>query len=369
LFEGKLLADGTPILYMVGTEGLFTIDTTNEKAYKQEAEYPPLTYAGHVGKYWNGNVWVGTGYGILKVTPSLATYVGPDQDDGLPATYQGSIFDMTTVNNWLVYCVNKTLSTDKSSIIKRNASYGGNLQIYTSAANTAIPCLHHSPSSLYTNGRLWWGEGTGIKYMMFPDVTSNVKQVSTYQYVDDSGYGYLPVFRKLAVIPKVALGVGAITRSCDANEYIEVWYQLNEAGSWTDLGDFNTSPRDDILTFGSGLGTEFYTIQFRIKLIRGTTNTNSPELESLLFYYLPRPATINAWTFNVLCVEDDAEALITAFETLRDTKTLVAFYPTGDSAKTSYNVALSTMPMQFHVENQQTRQGVIQITLEQIFEG
>lgn len=369
LFEGKLLADGTPTLYFCGTEGLFTIDVANEKAYKQEVEYPPLTYAGHVGKYWNANVWVSTGYGILKVTPSMATFVGPDLDDGLPSTYQGWIYDMVTVNNWLVYCVNKRSSSDKSSILKRNASYGGNLQVYTSAADTAITCLHHSPSSLYTNGRLWFGEGTSVKYMMFPDTTSNVKQISTYQYVDDSGYGYLPIFRKLAAISKVALGVAAITKSCDANEYIELWYQLNGAGSWTDLGDFNDSPRDDILTFGSGLGTEFYTIQFRIKLKRGTTNTNSPELESLLFYYLPRPATINAWTFNVVCMEDDAEALIAALEVIRDTKTLVAFYPTGDTGKTSYNVALSTMPMRFYVENQQTRQGTIQVTVEQIFNG
>ncbi len=372
LFEGKLLADGTPVLYFCGTEGLYTIDTTNEKAYKQEVQYPPLTYAGHVGIYWNASVWVGTGFGILKVTPSLATFVGPDQDDGLPSTYQGSIFDMVTVNNWLVYCVNKTSSSDKSSIIKRNSSYGGSLQIYTSAADKAIAAIHHSPSSMYTNGRLWFGEDTDIKYMMFPDTTSNVKQVSTYEYVNDSGgspYSRLPIFRKLAAITKVALGVAAITKSCDANEFIEVFYGLNGAAPTTSLGTFKTSPRPEILTFNSGLGTEFYTIQFAIKLFRGSTDTNSPELESLLFYYLPRPDTINAWTFNVMATDENAEALITAFEAIRDTKLLVPFYPTGDTKKTSYNVALTTMPLRFAVENQQTRKGVIQVSLEEVFSG
>ncbi len=572
LFEGKLLADGTPALYFHGTKGLYTVDTTNEIAYKQEINFPPLTYAGHAGMYWNGSVWVATGFGILKVTPSLATEVGPNQDDGLPVTYQGSIFDMTTVNNWLVYCVNggnlaegftaftetdpnsriavtstkvtwtdltrnedayvyldktagyfdgdfthfSTVSLtagatngfvfcwalanivddikgiddasgdylgiylkvgsassrrigleecdggtlygaaegafeiefgttyylnvvrdesvgtygtlylytysdfdrttlvdtqtitlhsskkdfryvyacasynsatgeastaytedlqlvgttpDKSSILKRNSSYGGNLQVYTSAANQAIAAIHHSPSSLYTNGRLWFGEGTSVKYMMFPDTTSNVKQIATYQYVDDSGYAYLPVFRKLANITKVALGVSAITKSADANEYIEVWYQLNGTGSWTDMGDFNTSPRDDILTFGSGLGTEFYTIQFRIKLLRGSTNTNSPELESLLFYYLNRPETTNAWTFNVLATDEDAEKTIAEFEALRDTKTLMPFYDTGDPSKTVYNVAVSALPMRYYVENQGTPKGVIQVTVQEVFSG
>jgi len=372
--EGKLLADGTPALYFSGTEGVFTIDVTNEIAYQQEVEYPPLTYAGHKILYWNANVWVATGFGILKITPSLATFVGPDLDDGLPATYQGSVFDMTTVNNWLVYCVNKTASTDKSSIFKRNSSYGGSLQVYTSAANTAIACLHHSPSSQYTNGRLWWGEGTGIKYMMFPDTTSNVKQISTYTYVDDSGYGTLPTFRKLAVIPKVALGVGAITKSCvsAATEYIQVFYGLNGAAATTSLGTFLTSPHPTILKFNSGAGTEFYTIQFAIKLFRATASTtNSPELESLLFYYLPRPAVINAWTFNIVATDENSEATITALEAIRDTKTLVVFNETGDSAKTSFDhyVALSTMPLQFHVDNIGTRQGVIQVTVETVFSG
>ncbi len=371
-FEGKLLADGTPVLYFTGTEGLYTLDTTNEIAYKQEVEYPPLTYSGHVGIYWNGSVWVGTGFGILKVTPSLATFVGPDQDDGLPATYQGSIFDMTTVNNWLVYCVNRTSSSDKSSIIKRNSSFGGNLQVYTSAANKPIATIHHSPSSLYTNGRLWFGEDTDVKYMMFPDTTSNVKQISTYEYVDDSGgspYSRFPIFRKLAAITKVALGVAAITKSCDSNENIQVFYGLNGAAPTTSLGTFTTSPRPTLLTFGSGLGTEFYTIQFSIKLFRGSTNTNSPELESLLFYYMPRPDVINAWTFNIEATTENADKIITEIEAIRDTKVLVPFYDTGDPAKTVHNVALTSMPLRYRVENLQTRKGTIAITLEEVFSG
>ena len=91
LFEGKLLSDGSPVVYMCGTEGIYSIDIANAKAYKQEVEYPPLTYSGHVGKYWNAHVWVATGYGILKITPSLATFIGPDQDDGLPSDCQGFI--------------------------------------------------------------------------------------------------------------------------------------------------------------------------------------------------------------------------------------------------------------------------------------
>jgi len=368
-FEGKLLADGTPTVYFCGTEGLFSLDTTNEIAYKQEVAYPPLTNAGNVGIYWNANVWVATGYGILKVAPSMATFVGPDQDDGLPSTYQGKVYDFATVNNWLVFCVNGG-STDKSSILKRNSTLGGNQQVYTtSAVNKAIACLHHSSSSLYTNGRLWFGEGTTIKYGMMPDTTSNVKQIATYAYVNDSGYGTLPIFRKLAAISKTALGVAAITKSCDANEYVQVFYGLNGAAATTSLGTFITSPKPTALTFNSGLGTVFYTIQLAVKLFRGNTTTNSPELESLMFYYLPTPSRISAWTFTVMANEDDSQEIFEAFEIIYDTNTLVAFFPSGDTAKTSYNVKLTQMPSRSWWEEAGAREGQFQVQVEEVFNG
>jgi len=370
LFEGKLLSDGTPTLYFCGTQGLYTVDTTTELAYKQEVSYPPLTYSGHAGLYWNANVWVATGYGILKVASSTATEIGPNQDDGLDGTHQGYIWNMIPVNNWLVYSVHG-LARAKSSIMKRNASYGGSLQVYTTAATTdQLGVIYHSNSELYTNGRLWFGEDGDIKYMMFPDITSNPKHLATYTYVDDSGYGYLPIFRKLANISKTALGISAITKSCDTNEYVALAYGINGAAATTAaLGTFKSSPRAAILTFGSGLGTEFYTIQFAIKLFRGTTTTNSPELESLMFYYLPTPATISGFTFRIEATEDNSDAIITQLEAIRDTKTLVAFYPTGDTAKTGYYVKLTTMPLRFWSENQKSRQGYIQVDVQQIFNG
>jgi len=316
--------------------------------------------------YWNANVWIGTGYGILKIAPSMATHIGPDQDDGLPSGYHGYIYDMVAVNNWLVFCVNGG-TTDKSSILKRNSTLGGNLQVYTtSAVDKAITCLHHSPSSLYTNGRLWFGESTSVKYMMFPDTTHNVKQISTYTYVNDSGSGNLPIFRKLAGIPKVALRVAAITKSCDANEYVEVLYGLNGATPTTSLGTFKTSPKPTTLTFNSGLGTAFYTIQFAIKLYRGGTTTNSPELESLIFYYYPTPTRISAFTFDILARGEYADNIFTEFETLLDTATLVAFYPSGDPNKSSFNVKLREMPSRSWWEKMGAREGQFQVVVQEI---
>lgn len=369
LFQGKNLADSTPALFVRSNKGLWSLDTTNEIAYRQEVNYPPLTNAGRAGMYWNANIYVSTGGGITKIAPSMATPIGPDMDDGLPSGYQGDVYDMIGVGPWIVYCVNGGTS-DKSSIFKRHTNIGGNLQVYTtSAVDKAITCIHHSPSSMYTNGRLWFGEGTDIKYMMFPDTTSNVKQISTYEYVDDSDYFQLPIFRKLAAINKVALGVAAITHSCDANEYVSLYYGLNGAAATTSLGNFATSPRPTILTFGSDLGTEFYRIQFAYKLIRGSTDTNSPELESLMFYWYPVISNLNVWTFRVRCTDRAADYTLDQLEAIRDTATLVKFYSSGDLNKTGYNVKLTNMPLIFHHDDAGGREGFVQVEVREIFKG
>ena len=62
-------------------------------------------------------------------------------------------------------------------------------------------------------------------------------------------------------------------------------------------------------------------------------------------------------------------SMITALEAIRDTVTLVPFFPSGDTAKTSYNVKLTQLPMRFYVENQQSRAGYIEVTVEEIFKG
>lgn len=382
LFEAKLLAESTTAtLYMYGNKGIWAIDITNELAYRQEINYPPYTYAGHSAMYYNANIYVATGAGIVKVGANMAVSIGTDKDDGLPKTYQGYVSDMVGVGDWILNCVNRDATTDKSSIFKRNTSYGGNLQIYSTAtADVAIPCLHYSPSSKYTNGRLWFGEGTNIKYIELPDLSSNVKQVADYHYVDDSGKAILPTFRKLAAIPKIALGLKAITKSCDTDEYINVWYRIDDdcgnavASNWSEIvtsaSYFQSSPLPTALAFNSGLGTAFHTIQFAFQLIRKTADTtNSPELESLMFYYIPDITPIYAWTFKVRCTDEDSAITISAFETLLDTGTLVAFYPSGNTAQSSYNVKITGLSERMWHENEGRKEAYIEVEVSEIFNG
>ena len=166
------------------------------------------------------------------------------------------------------------------------------------------------------------------------------------------------------------MGVAAITKSCSATEKIDICYGINGADpTATALGSFISSPKPTTLTFpstGGGLGEVFYTIQFTIAMARGTTKTNSPELESLMFYYLPTPVRISGWVFNIDATGDNGSVIFTEFETIYDTDLLVAFYPSGDSGKTSYNVKLTQMPSREWWEERGRREGFFTVVVEQI---
>ena len=492
LFAGKLLTNGDPVLYLNTSEGLWAIDYHTRQIYKQEISFPPHDYAGYAGMYWNSYVWVSTGAGIKKISPGMATDVGPDQDDGLPSGYQGAVYDMLGLADWLVYCVNGG-SSDKSSIFKRHGTIGGNQQIYTSgchkvkdttdtiaasnddsqaalntllneikadynthrasttyhqaadstnvvvaadATNLAtsltlvneikadfnahrilsgvhigsdtknvvaaddattlatavtlsdeikadfnlhlleggqIRCLHYSPSSMYTNGRLWWGEDTGIKYCMFPDFNADPTEITGYEFVSASSKAIFSIFRPLAAFNKLALKVMGVTKGCEVHEtsgakekYFTIYYKVNNGG-WVELGDFTESPVPTDLDFASGAGLEFRTIQFGIE---ATTDDAAitPELKSLMFAYLPSTKRLRGFTFVVRASQHNAEKIFTDLHTIQDKETLIQFYPSGDTSKTSYRVKVTNLPENVHFD-QNREEGEIAVSCEEIFRG
>jgi len=336
LFEGKLLTTGDPCLYMLTAEGLYAIDVYAKKAYKQEVRFP-LTTQAKCGMYWNGSVYISTGMGIAKITNSGVSQFGPDEDDGLDTDYQGYIYDMIGTSHWVIVCV---AGGTKDSILKRHETMGGWHQIYTSTS--AIEHLLYSPASLYAPGRLWFSEGTNIKYVQFPDLTHDVTKVSGYTYAA-SGSLYLSRLSTLSIIPKIALRVEALTQDLNASEKVTVSYKADDDADWTSLGDFTTSAHPSI-AFGTNLGVSFNDIRFKLDFARGATTTNTPKIRAFAFKYLALPASVSAWQFTITALGDKAPEIISWLETARDTSTLVNFSPDGDLSISTKYARVVSMP-------------------------
>jgi len=381
LFSAKSQVTDEPLLCLHTSEGLWTIDPWVQEAYK----YLPLTghtYAGMAGMFWNSYIFVSTLGGIKKIAGKLVTDIGTDQDDGLPKTYQGYIPQNGMCpagdGSWMVFSVHNASSTDKSSIFKRHGTVGGNQQIYsTAAANTAITCVHYSPSHLYPPGRLWWGEGTtNVKYCMFPDYNADVTQIASYEYVLSSGKLVYPIFTAgMEAFAKTAIRIRGATKGCDTNKKFTIYYRadadcFSAVGSdWeTALGTFTASPSPTALDFVSGAGLSFKQIQFAVE---GATNsaTSTPELLSLEFDYDLGTKRLRGWTFPVEVTRDNSGAILDNLHTSQDKDTMLLFYPSGDSVHgDSYRVKITNLPENIEFAMFK-RKGTVMVTVEELNRG
>ena len=277
--------------------------------------------------------------------------------------------------SWMVFSVNGGAS-NKSSIFKIHGTIGGIQQIYTTAAvNTPINCVHYSPSHLYTNGRLWWGEGTNIKYCMMPDYGSDVTQISSMEYVAASGKLVWPIFTAgMEAFAKTAIRMRGATKGCDANKKFTIYYRADAAcfsavgSDWeTAMGTFTASPSPTALDFASGAGLSFKQIQFAVE---GATNssTSTPELLSLEFDYDLGTKRLRGWTFPVTVGLANSSTILTNLHTSQDKDTMLLFYPNGDSEHgDSYRVKISNVAE--NVEWKSRRIGIIMVSVEELIRG
>ncbi len=335
MYTGKLPNDD-PAIFLVAAEGLYAVDVWTQKVYKQEVRYP-LTTMALCGMYWNASHYVGTGMGIAKIGQNLVSQFGPDSDDGLDTGYSGYIYDMVGTSHWVICCVS---GSTYSSILKRHETTGGWHQIYTSSSN--IRCLHYSPASLYSPGRLWFQDGSNIKYIQFPDLTHDVTKVANYTYAA-TGDLILPRFSKLSIIPKIAVKVEALSQSLTTTEKVTVYYRTDNNTDWTSLGEMTTNAHPTI-SFGSSLGTAFNDIQFKLTLVRGSTNTNTPKIRAFAFKYLALPDAVSAWQMTIRALGDRAKEIIGWLETARDATTLINFSPDADLNTSTKYVRVASMP-------------------------
>ena len=103
----------------------------------------------------------------------------------------------------------------------------------------------------------------------------------------------------------------------------------------------------------------------------GATNsaTSTPELLSLEFDYDTPTNVISGWTFPITVGRNNASGIIDNLYTSRAKTTLLAFYPSGDTAQDSYNVKLTNMPSRGWWEEQGRKEGHFQVTVQEIFKG
>ena len=114
-----------------------------------------------------------------------------------------------------------------------------------------------------------------------------------------------------------------------SNEYVEVEYGINNAATTTDLGNFTSTTSK--VTFASDIGISAKNIGLRLKVNRGSTNTDTPKIKDIVVEGYVVPDT--AYEHNmVIDIEETAKAtgqnvetVISNLQTLISTVTQMTF--------------------------------------------
>lgn len=207
-------------------------------------------------------------------------------------------------------------------------------------------------------GWMWFNEGFGIAQTEWPTWTDNTADDDTVEY-EDRAQAVTPWFslaeNREILLVKVGLTSYGLAPPISFQR-AEVHYRLAGQSSWTELGDFETSPYQEI-SFPAG--TKSHRIQFKLEFdCYQQTVTISPMIEQLDLFYQTIPEKSTTHQLILSCagnadMRTGGTDERTAGETLADLRALlgISSFTYKDPEGVSHTVrvtALTGQLMNFH---------------------
>ena len=308
-------AAGDLVLFAATTRGLFAHDDTTIKWLFTEVSLPYHPDNGKGATAWRDSVYIPSGNAVYRYTQgsnsAVLTTVGPDRDDGLPSDKRGvirqligthndllAITDGSTAPGALTSFPTRGASTHHGVVIDPDVGYstilGWNERAWEvkwlgGSAEQAISWAH--VSNAYSTYRLWWAQNQRIYFMPVQRDIVNPLEVTTLTYAATTQETITPWLDPGQDSDTLALSVKIEVLTTTSTETVTVDYGLNYSSTYTSF----TSPSGVITTNGvtefpfptdtAPTGTAFRSIRFRIRTVRGSTTTLTPDLISIVFMY------------------------------------------------------------------------------------
>ena len=304
-------AAGVLVLFAATRDGIFSHDSADIKWLFTELTLPNHPDNGRGSTRWRDSMFIPHGMGIHRyiqgANSALATLVGPDLDDGLPSDQRGvirqligghndlfAILDSTSAPGALTTFPTRGMTTHHgvvidpdvgfSSILKWNehrwetAWLGGSTEQAISAAIVA---------NAYSTYRLYWAQNQRVYYMPLQRDIQNPRQNTTLTYAATTKELLSPWLDIGNDSDGVAASLKVETGTTTSSETVVVDYAINYSTTYTALGTITSNGVTEYLFPDSTTpeGTAFRQIRFRLRLVRGSTTTLSPDVISLTFLY------------------------------------------------------------------------------------
>ncbi len=369
LFLGRD-ASGTEIIYASSNIGLYAHDHANTQFLSTDLTIPSHPNGGKGACRWRDSLYMPTGLTVYKYyAGSTATIqnVGLDKDDGLPTEYNGEIISLVPGHQCLYALVDatQTSGTTTSSILTYD---GGGWGVLYTAASTETTMTTGVESTVYAY-RFYFISNNVINYIPLFRGFTKPKRDTSHVYAS-SGVIITPWFTANTPWYKTAIRVKVQADDTSSTETIVIKYRtdysnLTVASGWTTLGTVNTDG-ETILSLGSSAGVAFKSIQFRIELARGSTNTTSPVLKWAALTFVHDLPAAYGWLATLNLTEDyRGRSIVTMWddiESIINGNVLVPFTFASDrGGKETHYVRISALSGEQHA--QEKKSGIFTVEL------
>ena len=332
LFVGRD-AIGEQIIYAATKTGLYAHDYANQRWVETQFQLPFHNFNGTGSVRWRDSIYTPSGLGIYKYingsNNAVITVMGPDRDDGIPATYRGTIRKLVGTHTELIAAIDATTApgaqastdipwqggaTSGSSARSQNviAASSGQSSIVawndtgwetkwtapTAKAGKAVDVMLVSNAGK-GDYRLWWGLDGQVYSQLIPFDVTNPSQLVA---VDGTDYAYAasgthetPWFdAQQTEVDKLAIKLKVEVQDASGDETVSVSYATNYSTTYTDLTTITSTTlgaTEGTQTFllptsDSPVGVSFRSIKFKLTLARGSSDTSkSPDVVSLTLEY------------------------------------------------------------------------------------
>ena len=332
LFVGRD-ANGEQIIYAATKTGLYAHDFANQRWVETQFQLPFHNFNGTGSVRWRDSIYTPSGLGIYKYingsNNAVITVMGPDRDDGIPATYRGTIRKLVGTHTELIAAIDAT--TAPGAQAATDIPWQGGATSGSSARSQNVIAASSGPSSivawndtgwetkwvapaakagkavdvmLVSNAgkgdyRLWWGLDGQVYSQLIPFDVTNPSQLVAVEGTDyayeSSGTHETPWFdAQQTEVDKLAIKLKVEVQDASGDETVAVSYATDYSTSYTDLTTITSTTlgaTEGTQTFllptsDSPVGVSFRSIKFKITLARGSSDTTkSPDVVSITLEY------------------------------------------------------------------------------------
>ena len=332
LFVGRD-ATGEQIIYAATKTGLYAHDFANQRWVETQFQLPFHNFNGVGSVRWRDSIYTPSGLGIYKYingsNNAVITVMGPDRDDGIPATYRGTIRKLVGTHTELIAAIDATTAPGAQAATdipwQGGATSGASSRsqnvIAASSGQSSIVAWNDTgwetkwiaPSAkagkqvdvmLVSNAgkgdyRLWWGLDGQVYSQLIPFDVTNPSQLVAVEGTDyayeSSGTHETPWFdAQQTEVDKLAIKLKVEVQDASGDETVAVSYATNYSTTYTDLTTITSTTlgaTEGTQTFllptsDSPVGVSFRSIKFKLTLARGSSDTTkSPDVVSLTLEY------------------------------------------------------------------------------------